>query len=146
MGIICFFCGCIGHQENSCPIVAFESSRANIVGVDDSPGEACKEDKVEQSSRYEKFSPWMVVQRRNSFSKKRVVGKAPTDGVNLAKSLGSNSKCLVIFLRKGCRIFWVLRLLKVNKLVLLVLALITLLRLPRLLIVWRVLNFNRSLP
>lgn len=71
LGVIYFSCGCIGHREDSCPTVGVESSRLKIGGMSESVGEDSKSSEATHNLKVDKFGPWMVVQRRNSFSQKK---------------------------------------------------------------------------
>lgn len=71
LDVICFSCSCIGHQKDSCPTVDAKNSGLNTGGMSESVGEDSKSSEATENLKVDKFGPWMVVPRRNSFSKKK---------------------------------------------------------------------------
>lgn len=90
LGVVCFSCGCIGHREESCPMAENKSSGAKIDGEGEDKAEVGLAQGVGQSLKPNKFGPWMMVQRRNSFSQQKVTGNLKKGNGNLEKD--SNSK------------------------------------------------------
>lgn len=70
VGVVCFTCGCIGHQDSSCPRSAPKTPEdVDQVKVSTASTDAEKGPEEKESSG--SFGPWMIVQRKASFPKRR---------------------------------------------------------------------------
>ncbi|CAN1161705.1 hypothetical protein LINPERHAP2_LOCUS24091 [Linum perenne] len=81
--VICFSCGCYGHQQEHCPSTKGQEEEVIVTNSFENPIFQKEMGKDERPEVLEEFGPWMLVKRANRKGKAAEKSSSPPTGVKI---------------------------------------------------------------
>ncbi|CAN1286307.1 hypothetical protein LINPERPRIM_LOCUS19256 [Linum perenne] len=88
--VICFSCGCYGHQQENCPSTKGQEEEAMVTNSFENPIFQKEKEEDERPEVLEEFGPWMLVKRANRRGRAVEKSSSPPAGVKILATVVEN--------------------------------------------------------